>query len=186
MRFPNHPPIPNLILFDLSFCRIHQLVSEGKMKLGSVKLFVLDEADKMMDDAFINEVTAVFNAMPEHKQCLALSATYPERLAQMVGRFMRDPQHLRIDPEERVLKGSTEFVVVVKRHPHQETQYNLKTRAVLELLDSVNFNQCLVFSNYTGRAESMCNRAVAAGMAAEFIAASQDQGRASAFSRKIC
>ena len=65
------------------------------MKLGSVKLFVLDEADKMMDDAFLNEVTAVFNAMPEHKQCIALSATYPERLSKMVGRFMRDPQHLR-------------------------------------------------------------------------------------------
>ena len=65
------------------------------MKLGSVRLFVLDEADKMMDDAFINEVTAVFNAMPGHKQCIALSATYPERLARMVGRFMRDPQHLR-------------------------------------------------------------------------------------------
>ena len=45
------------------------------MKLGSVKLFVLDEADKMMDDAFLNEVTAVFNAMPEHKQCIALSAS---------------------------------------------------------------------------------------------------------------
>ena len=83
---------------------------------------------------------------------------------------------LRISPEERVLKGSTEFVILVKRHPHQETQYKIKTRAVLDLLDSVNFNQCLVFSNYTGRAESMCDRAVAAGMAAEFIAASQDQG----------
>ena len=67
------------------------------MKLGSIKLFVLDEADKMMDEAFSNDVTAVFNAMPQHKQCIALSATYPERLARMVGRFMRDPQHLR-DP----------------------------------------------------------------------------------------
>ena len=88
----------------------------------------------------------------------------------------------RINPEERVLKGSTEFVILVKRHPHQETQYKIKTRAVLDLLDSVNFNQCLVFSNYTGRAESMCDRAVAAGMAAEFIAASQDQGRNIAWS----
>ena len=47
----------------------------------------------------------------------------------------------RINPEERVLKGSTEFVILVKRHPHQETQYKIKTRAVLDLLDSVNFNQ---------------------------------------------
>lgn len=162
---------------NILFCRIRQLVTEGKMQLGSVKLFVLDEADKLMDDSFLDDVTAIFNAMPANKQLLALSATYPERLAKTLERYMRDPTHLRLNPDDRVLRGATQYAVVVKRHPLPQKQNAIKTRALLELLDSVSFSQCLVFSNYAVRAEAMCEKAVMAGWPAEFIAASQDQVR---------
>ncbi len=155
--------------------RIRQLVDEGKMDVSAVKLFVLDEADKLMDPSFVDDVTAVYNLMPEGKQFIALSATYPDALAAMLERYMRRPAHVRLNREDGVLEGAAQFAVVVKSHPLPQAQMALKTTALLELLDSVAFSQCLVFSNYTTRAESMCARAVASGWPAEFIAASQDQ-----------
>ena len=64
--------------------RIRQMVDEGHLKTGSVRMFCLDEADKMMERAFKNDVTFVFNKLPPAKQVMALSATYTSELASIL------------------------------------------------------------------------------------------------------
>ena len=64
--------------------RIRQMVDEGHLKTDSVRMFCLDEADKMMERAFKNDVTFVFNKLPPAKQVMALSATYTSELASIL------------------------------------------------------------------------------------------------------
>ena len=53
-----------------------------------MRLFVLDEADKLMESAFKSDLTWIFNQLPTHKQVIALSATYPKELENMVNTLL--------------------------------------------------------------------------------------------------
>ena len=75
--------------------RLKQLLTEGMLPAESVRLVVMDEADKLLEPAFLNDTTDILNLMPKSRQVLALSATYPDQLASIAERFMRSPQHIR-------------------------------------------------------------------------------------------
>ena len=60
--------------------RIKALINSKHIQTKSVRLFVLDEADKLMEPSFKQDLTWIFNQLPSHKQVIALSATYPEDL----------------------------------------------------------------------------------------------------------
>ena len=60
--------------------RLKQLISEGLLAVDNVRLAVLDEADKMLEPSFINDTTWILNSLPQSKQVVALSATYPDKL----------------------------------------------------------------------------------------------------------
>lgn len=82
--------------------RIKQLVEEGHLKTDAIRLFVLDEADKLMEKSFYNDVTAIFNRLPANKQVLALSATYPQELAELLEKYMKNPTHVRPAKDDQV------------------------------------------------------------------------------------
>lgn len=81
--------------------------------LKAVRLFILDEADKLMDKSFVNDVTWIFNQLPVSKQMLSLSATYPEPMLELLMRYMKNPQHIRLGKEDQVLCGIKQFVLKV-------------------------------------------------------------------------
>ena len=75
--------------------RLKQLITEGLLAVEAVRLVVLDEADKLLEPAFLADTTDILNLLPRSKQVVALSATYPEQLTTIAERFMRSPQHIR-------------------------------------------------------------------------------------------
>ena len=93
--------------------RLKQLIDEGHLKAKAVKLLVLDEADKLMEGSFVNEVTGIFNQLPVSKQMLSLSATYPEEMLQQLFRYMKNPQLIRLAKTDQVLQGVKQFVMKV-------------------------------------------------------------------------
>ncbi|TRY79411.1 hypothetical protein TCAL_07055 [Tigriopus californicus] len=155
--------------------RIKQLLMERALKPDAIKLFVLDEADRLMDGDFLSDVRWIAHRLPERKQVMALSATYPDDLAQIASTLMHQPNHVRLGQDDQVLHGVAQFVRPVRAHPQVQRQVAFKLKALLDLLASVSFNQCLVFSNYSVRAQAMCEKALAQGWPAVFISASQDQ-----------
>ena len=85
-----------------------------------MRLFALDEADKLMEIAFKPDLTWIFNQLPSHKQVIALSATYPKDLDTIVAKFMSNPQHVRLNPNQsNVLIGVTQFWMNCAFHPLQ-------------------------------------------------------------------
>eukprot|EP00095_Tigriopus_kingsejongensis_P012061 maker-scaffold60_size442463-snap-gene-0.19 protein:Tk12061 transcript:maker-scaffold60_size442463-snap-gene-0.19-mRNA-1 annotation:"hypothetical protein DAPPUDRAFT_190766" len=155
--------------------RIKQLIMEKYLKTDHVGLLVLDEADKLMSADFQSDLRWIFQRLPARPQVMALSATYPQDLEALVETFMHNPHHVRLGQEDQVLTGLSQFVYLVRAHPQVEKQTRHKMKALLDLLATVSFNQCLVFSNYSVRAEAMCRQATAQGWPALFIAATQDQ-----------
>ncbi|MEQ2268085.1 DEAD (Asp-Glu-Ala-Asp) box polypeptide 20, partial [Xenotaenia resolanae] len=88
--------------------RIKQLIELGMLSTASVRLFVLDEADKLLEEgSFQEQINWIFSSLPVNKQMLALSATYPESLAQHLTRYMNEPTFVRLNPSDMGLKGRT-------------------------------------------------------------------------------
>ncbi|KAL0270985.1 UNVERIFIED_CONTAM: hypothetical protein PYX00_008237 [Menopon gallinae] len=156
--------------------RMKHLISSGLMDLSAVRLFVLDEADRLMEETFKNDISYIYTKLPQNKQIIAASATFPKELEKFVSEYMK--KHIKVSPgEETILIGVRQFVSVIPAHPIVLVQMKNKTKELIKLLSSIPFKQCLVFSNYQSRAESICDELTKEGWPAIFINGSQAQAK---------
>ena len=107
----------------------------------------------------------LFHALPERKQVLAFSATFPRSLMHMLSSYMRDPQRVNMtapasssspasagnDRGALLLRGVKLFY---KSFPHEKQsvrEFSRKGQILVELLSGISFHQCMVFCNQRGR-----------------------------------
>ena len=76
--------------------RILDHLTRGNLRLDSVKTLVLDEADRMLDMGFFDDMKQLIQQCPAKRQTLLFSATYPEGIAKLSAQFMRDPQTVKV------------------------------------------------------------------------------------------
>ncbi|XP_059359533.1 probable ATP-dependent RNA helicase DDX20 [Carassius carassius] len=161
--------------------RIKQLIEMGVLTTSSVRLFVLDEADKLLEDdsssSFQEQINWIFSSLPVNKQMLALSATYPESLAQYLSRYMREPTFVRLNPTDPGLLGLKQYYKIVPSHSLPHKVFEEKVQSLLELFSKIPFNQALVFSNLHTRAQHLADILSSTGLPAVCISGglSQDQ-----------
>ena len=155
--------------------RLKQLITEGILPVDSVRLVVLDEADKLLELAFLADTTSILNMLPKSKWVLALSATYPDQLASLAERFMWSPQHIRPGQTSQVLTGVAQFLFTVQNCPAPARYTSIKQAALLSIQSSVHYTQCLVFSNYSAIDQATAD--FLRCLPAIFISARQDQSR---------
>ncbi|XP_035676381.1 probable ATP-dependent RNA helicase DDX20 [Branchiostoma floridae] len=156
--------------------RIKQLIELGVLKTTSIRLFVLDEADKLLETgSFQEQINWIYSSLPDNKQMVALSATYPESLAHHLQVYMRDPTFVRLDIQDLSLKGIKQFYSVISQQSSMSKAFQAKTDQLIKLLSRVPFHQCLVFSNDQGRAQSLCKDLNSKGWPTAYIAGSQEQ-----------
>ncbi|KAM3617541.1 uncharacterized protein V6R79_007793 [Siganus canaliculatus] len=108
---------------------------------------------------------------------LALSATYPESLAQHLTRYMREPTFVRLNPSDMGLKGLKQYYKLVQSHPLPHKVFEEKVQHLLELFSKIPFNQALVFSNLHTRAQHLADILTSKSLPAVCISGglSQDQ-----------
>ncbi|KAM9341958.1 putative ATP-dependent RNA helicase DDX20 [Pholidichthys leucotaenia] len=158
--------------------RIKQLIELGMLSTASIRLFVLDEADKLLEEgSFQEQINWIFSSLPVNKQMLALSATYPESLAQHLTHYMREPTFVRLNPKDMGLKGLKQYYKLVQSHPLPHRIFEEKVHHLLELFSKIPFNQALVFSNLHTRAQHLADILSSKGLPAVCISGglSQDQ-----------
>jgi ATP-dependent RNA helicase RhlE len=78
--------------------RLLDLMNQKLISLSSVKMFVLDEADRMLDMGFINDVKKVISKLPHQRQSLFFSATMPEEVAKLAGTILINPHYIEVTP----------------------------------------------------------------------------------------
>ena len=79
--------------------RILDHIDRGTLSLEAVHTLVLDEADRMLDMGFLDDITRVAARCPAERQTLLFSATYPEGIQALAARFMRDPQVVAVEAQ---------------------------------------------------------------------------------------
>ncbi|XP_030640746.1 putative ATP-dependent RNA helicase DDX20 [Chanos chanos] len=156
--------------------RIKQLIEMGLLVTSSIRLFVLDEADKLLEQgSYQDQVNWIFSSLPENKQMLALSATYPEYLAQHLTRYMREPTFVRLNPTDPGLIGLKQYYKLVHSNPLPHKVFEEKALHLLELFSKVPFNQALVFSNLHSRAQHLADILSSKGLPSVCISGSLSQ-----------
>ncbi|EHB10982.1 Putative ATP-dependent RNA helicase DDX20 [Heterocephalus glaber] len=92
--------------------RIKQLIELDYLNPGSIRLFILDEADKLLEEgSFQEQINWIYSSLPASKQMLAVSATYPEFLANALTRYMREPTFVRLNSSDPSLIGTLGLTV---------------------------------------------------------------------------
>ena len=92
--------------------RILDHLSRQALALDALNTLVLDEADRMLDMGFAEDIAQVVGACPTARQTLLFSATYPEGVAKLAGRFMRQPQELKLSERHADTKIRQRFYEV--------------------------------------------------------------------------
>ena len=78
--------------------RLNDLVGQGFIDLSNVEIFVLDEADRMLDMGFVHDVKKVIAKLPKQRQNLMFSATMPKEIEQLAAGILHDPAFVKVDP----------------------------------------------------------------------------------------
>jgi ATP-dependent RNA helicase RhlE len=106
--------------------RLLDLMGQGLVKLGNVEHFVLDEADRMFDMGFIQDVRRVVAVLPQKRQTLLFSATMPKAVVELSRNILRDPRRVAVEPQETSAKTvSQSLYLVPKQQKGQLLQYVL-------------------------------------------------------------
>jgi ATP-independent RNA helicase DbpA len=92
--------------------RILDHLSRETLALDAVNTLVLDEADRMLDMGFAEDIAQVIERCPKARQTLLFSASYPEGVARMAGRFMREPQEIKLTERHAATKIRQRFYEV--------------------------------------------------------------------------
>ncbi len=79
--------------------RVMDHLERGSLKLDALNTLVLDEADRMLDMGFFDDIATVAKQCPSTRQTLLFSATYPEGIAQLSARFLREPVTVKVDAQ---------------------------------------------------------------------------------------
>jgi ATP-dependent RNA helicase DbpA len=81
--------------------RVMDHLDRQSLDLGALKTLVLDEADRMLDMGFHDDMVKVASQCPSGRQTLLFSATFGDDIAQLSRRFMREPQRITVEPSTR-------------------------------------------------------------------------------------
>ena len=84
--------------------RILDHLERGSLQLQSVKTLVLDEADRMLDMGFFDDIAKLVRQCPKDRQTLLFSATYPDGIAKLASQFMREPQTVKVQAQHDASK----------------------------------------------------------------------------------
>lgn len=115
--------------------RLNDLIGQRLVDLQYIKIFILDEADRMLDMGFINDVKKVIEKTPKIKQTLLFSATIPPEITQMAGSLLVDPVKISITPESPTVDMIDQYLYFVdKANKRDLLLHILKDKAIFSAL----------------------------------------------------
>jgi len=117
--------------------RLLDLFRQNALKFKQVQTLVLDEADRMLDLGFAQELSAVFAALPKQRQTLLFSATFSDEIRSLAKGRLRDPLSIEVSPRNSTVKAVKQWVVPVDK--------KRKPELFLRMLKDRKWGQVLVF-----------------------------------------
>ena len=141
---------------------------QGKMlDLSSTEIFVLDEADQMLDLGFIKPIRQIVSKLPARRQNLFFSATMPGEIGKLAGDLLKDPTKVQVTPQATTVERIKQSVIVIEAG---------RKRALLtELFSNPAYTRCLVFTKTKHGADKVAAYLQAGGVEAGAIHGNKSQ-----------
>ncbi len=117
--------------------RIIDLLKRRILNLSSVKIVVLDEADRMLDMGFRDDIEYILSRVPSNRQTSLFSATIDQSVMKICNRYMKNPEKILVSKDEIALTQISQYYVVVNPHSKFETLCNI--------LDENHINRAIIF-----------------------------------------
>ncbi|WP_200974524.1 DEAD/DEAH box helicase [Echinicola sp. 20G] len=118
--------------------RLLDLIDQGHISLKSIDLFVLDEADRMLDMGFINDIKKLLKILPTKRQSLFFSATMPDNILSLSKQILHQPQKVEVTPVSSTAETIQQYIYY--------TNKSSKKALLLHILEEEKMDQVLLFS----------------------------------------
>jgi ATP-dependent RNA helicase RhlE len=148
--------------------RLLDLMGQRRVRLDAVEFLVLDEADRMLDMGFINDVRKIIAVVPKKRQSLLFSATMPNEVARLSSDFLVDPVRVEVTPQATPIEKLEQCIY------HVETAG--KAALLASLLDDPALSRVIVFARTKHRANRVAEKLEKSGIDAEAIHGNKSQG----------
>jgi ATP-dependent RNA helicase RhlE len=147
--------------------RLLDLNNQRCLQLDSIEMFVLDEADRMLDMGFLPDIRRIIELRPAQKQTMLFSATMPPAIERLASELLRNPADVRITPKTMATDLVTQHVFHVDR--------GNKPAALASYLTSQPVERAVVFTRTKQSAERVATRLSRAGLSADSIHGNKTQ-----------
>jgi ATP-dependent RNA helicase RhlE len=141
--------------------RLLDLMNQRAVRLDSIELFILDEADRMLDMGFINDVRKITAKLPAKRQTLFFSATMPADIKKLADNLLTNPQFVAVDPVSSTVDTVTQSVYF--------TDKTKKHLLLVDLLKDPAFFRTIVFSRTKHGSDKVVRHLLKAGFNAAAI-----------------
>ncbi|MBF8722871.1 DEAD/DEAH box helicase [Pseudomonas guariconensis] len=141
--------------------RLLDLFRQNAVKFGQVQVLVLDEADRMLDLGFAEELQAVYAALPRKRQTLLFSATFSDQIRMLAGLALNDPLSIEVSPRNTTASTVKQWLVPVDK--------KRKADLFCHLLRKQRWKQVLVFAKTRNGVDQLVERLLGEGVNADGI-----------------
>ena len=147
--------------------RLLDLMQQGYVDLSQVQTLVLDEADRMLDMGFIDDLKRIVSKAPAKRQTLLFSATMAPEIRQLADQWLDEPVVVKIGAESRTVDKIKQSVIFVDQ--------DYKTRLLTEMLGNPEWSRTLVFTRTKHRADRVAKTLEKAGVYADSFHSDKSQ-----------
>jgi ATP-dependent RNA helicase RhlE len=147
--------------------RLLDLIGQGHISLRTLEIFVIDEADRMLDMGFIHDVKKIIRELPKQRQSLFFSATMPDSIIELAGTILRSPKHVEVTPPATTVEKIDQSVC----HVASDNKRTLLT----QILKEQGSGLALVFTGMKHVANRISDHLTKEGMPAAAIHGNKSQ-----------
>lgn len=147
--------------------RLLDLISQKFISLNDISIFVLDEADRMLDMGFVHDVKKIISRLPQKKQTLFFSATMPPEISRLASTILTNPVRVEVTPVSSTAETIAQAVYHVEKHD--------KKMLLIHLLKDKTIQTALVFTRTKHGADKVARELVKHGISAEAIHGNKSQ-----------
>jgi ATP-dependent RNA helicase RhlE len=147
--------------------RLLDLIEQRFISLNDIKIFVLDEADRMLDMGFVHDVKRIVAKLPQKRQTLFFSATMPTEIQKLANTILSNPEKVEVTPVSSTAETIQQALYFVEKKD--------KKSLLLHLLKNKSINTALVFTRTKHGADKVAQELNRAGVRAEAIHGNKSQ-----------
>ncbi len=148
--------------------RLLDLYNQNAVRFSQLEILVLDEADRMLDMGFINDIKKILKALPAKRQNLLFSATFSNEIRQLAKGLVNNPVEISVSPRNTTVKSVEQWICPVDK--------NKKSPLLCHLINENQWHQVLVFSRTKHGANKLVKQLEATGLKAAAIHGNKSQG----------